>query len=165
MSLDGYIANEEGGMKWLEPFHTPEFDWGAFMSRFGAVIVGRRTFDEAIENGIPLGQGMPTVVVTRRPLDIPGVAAAAEDFSAVRADLAGRLAGSGKDIWHMGGGRSIAPFAARGLVDLWEISVIPTLLRSGTPLFSGDCGAHRLRLTESKAYSNGIVSVTYEPIR
>ncbi|MBV6457885.1 MAG: putative protein YyaP [Fimbriimonadaceae bacterium] len=165
MSVDGFIANAEGGMKWLEPYHTPEIDWAAFMSRFGAVIVGRRTFDEAVANGMPLGQGMPTVVVTHRPLETPGVITASDRFDAVKEDLVRRLAGTGKDIWHMGGGNSVASFAALGLVDLWELSVIPVLLGSGIPMFAGEIRTHRLRLLESKRYSNGIVGLTYEPDR
>lgn len=68
MSLDGFIAREDGGVDWLNDYFTPEIDWEAFSKRFGAVVVGRKTFDQSIARGIPLGGDQPAVVLTHQPL-------------------------------------------------------------------------------------------------
>jgi dihydrofolate reductase len=64
----------------------------------------------------------------------------------------------------MGGGESLASFDEDGLVDRWELAIIPVLLGEGAPLFP-----HRarpvtpLRLVDNRALGNGIVQVEYEP--
>ena len=74
------------------------------------------------------------------------------------------LEGTGKDVWLIGGGRSIKPFHQAGLVDRWELSVIPLFLGEGVPLFPapGPAGP-RLRMTRNHAHESGIVELCYEP--
>ena len=47
MSLDGYIADENGGVSWLESAAEPNGDGGyaAFLERIDTVILGRRTYE------------------------------------------------------------------------------------------------------------------------
>lgn len=49
MSLDGYIARPQDEFDWIPM--DPAIDWGAFMSRFDTVLVGRRTFEIATRGG------------------------------------------------------------------------------------------------------------------
>lgn len=53
-SLDGFIADPDGGVGWLDDFFAEELDFSAFMGRFGAIVVGRRTFDAARAKGYPI---------------------------------------------------------------------------------------------------------------
>ncbi len=63
MSLDGYIADANGDVDWLNDYFSPELDWEAFAGRFGATVVGRRTHDASVKKGIPVG-GDGYVVLT-----------------------------------------------------------------------------------------------------
>ena len=173
VSLDGYIADARGGVEWLSDMHSPEIDFGAFMREIGATVYGRTTYDWAAaqgafkRGGLGLRSGR-VVVLTRRPIAKPpeGVEVFGGDVRRLAARLRKELAGTGKDIWLIGGGLSIAPFHRAGLVDRWELSIIPKLLGAGIPLFPRRTGGvERLRLTHSRPLKSGIIEAWYEPVR
>lgn len=173
VSLDGYIADPTGGVDWLNNYFSPEIDFIGFMRTIGATIYGRTTFDWALAQGHagavnPDAPGGKAIVLTHRPIE--NCPAGVETFSGDVRELASRLRaelkGTGKDIWLMGGGRSIAPFHEAGIVDRWELSIIPILLGNGIPLFPPHSrGFGGLKLARTRALSNGIVEAWYEPAR
>ena len=165
VSLDGYIADKTGGVGWLDAYHSPEIDFAGFMKTIGATIFGRTTYDW---DGYLDTSKSQTIVLTRRPLKNPPPGA--EAFAGDVRDLAARLrrdlalAKTGKDIWLMGGGLSMAPFHAAGLVDRWELGVMPVLRGEGIPLFpKHPRGLESLRLTRCRSLKNGIIEAWYEP--
>jgi hypothetical protein len=86
------------------------------------------------------------------------------DIRELAASLRADLEPEGKDIWLMGGGKSIQPWHETGLVDSWELYVIPVTLGAGVPLFPPSSPALiELRLASSKSLKNGIVELKYEP--
>ena len=47
-SIDGYIADKEGGIDWLQSIHNPDnidMGYADFISQIDAIIMGRTTFD------------------------------------------------------------------------------------------------------------------------
>lgn len=170
MSLDGYIASRDGTFDWLAPYFTPEVNFDAFAATIGVVVWGRKTFDQARERGEYHKESGRVVVMTHRPLpmDVPaGIEAFAGDVRELAARLKRELAGTGKDVWIGGGGESIRPFHEAGLIDRWEVAVIPELLGDGLPLFvrREGAGPETLRLTHTRVLSNGILETRYEPAR
>lgn len=168
-SLDGYIADKQGGVEWLNPYFSPEIDFEGFMATIGATVMGRKTYDAARKLGMPSGASdQKTVVLSRRTLRgaAKGIEVFGGDLRELVARLKHELGGSGKDIWHMGGGESIEPFRALGLVDRFELSIMPVLLGAGIPLFPKHArGWEKLKLTHSRTLKNGIVEVWYERAR
>ena len=166
VSLDGYIADEDGGVAWLDPYFSPEIDFTAFIRTIGATVMGRKTYDQARARGEWPYADQRVVVLTHRSLDDapPGVEAFAGDVRELADRLRGDLEETGKDVWLMGGGDSIRPFHDAGLVDRWELFFIPILLGDGVPLFPRrDPRASSWRPTHSRTYENGIVEIWYEP--
>lgn len=165
VSLDGYIADKDGGVDWLNPYFTPEIDFGAFMKTIGVTVLGRVTYDWAVAHGGAAAHfNGRTIVLTRRPIGDapPGVEAWQGDVGALATQLRGELKGTGKDVWLMGGGKSIALFHEGGLVDRWELGIIPVLLGDGIPLFPRrGRGLEGLRLLHSRTLKNGIIEATY----
>ena len=46
-SLDGYIADENGGVDWLpDPVEGEDFGYGEFYDGIDALLMGRRTYDQ-----------------------------------------------------------------------------------------------------------------------
>lgn len=167
VSLDGYIADKNGRVGWLNPFFSDEMDFAGFMTSIGAAVMGRKTYDIAV-SGI-LGPMPPTnyatYVLTRRPM--PNPPSRYEPFSGrpveLVAQLRAQLAKSGKDIWHMGGGESIEAFRAAGLIDRLELRVISVLLGNGIALLPRHArGDERWKLAEHRAFRNGVVELWYE---
>jgi dihydrofolate reductase len=167
VSLDGYIADTNGGVDWLNPFFSDEMDFAGFMKAIGAAVMGRKTYDIAVSGTLgPIPPtNYPTYVLTKRPM--PNPPPRYEPFGGKPRELIERLraelAKSSKDIWHMGGGESIEAFRAAGLVDRLELRVIPVLLGEGVPLFPRHArGEERWRLTKHRAFKNGVIELWYE---
>jgi dihydrofolate reductase len=167
VSIDGYVADKASSVDWLNPFFSDEMDFAGFMKSIGAAVMGRKTYDIAVSGVLgPIPPtNYPTYVLTRRPM--PNPPAHYEPFSGQPSRLVERLraelAGSGKDIWHMGGGESMEAFCASGLIDRLELRVIPVLLGEGVPLFPRHTrGDDRWRLTRHRAFKNGVVELWYE---
>lgn len=51
VSLDGYIADAAGEVGWLEPYTSPEIDFGAFFRTIGATAMGRATWEWTAAHG------------------------------------------------------------------------------------------------------------------
>jgi dihydrofolate reductase len=149
MSLDGYIAapNDtpedglgEDGMRlhnWM--FDDPsvfERLYGDMTKNTGAVIMGRRTYDNSIEpweGKGPLGD-VPCFVVTHRPVE-----GADPVFTFVTDGIESALAkaqdAAGDKVIGLMGANLDQQFLAAGLVDELRIHVVDVLLGGGRRLF------------------------------
>ena len=152
MSLDGYIAApddtpEQGlgvdGMRlhnWA--FDDPSvFDevYGNLIEETGAVIMGRRSYDNSIEawgGKGPLGE-VPCFVVTHRPVTgaDPLFTFVTDGIEAALAQA--RAAAGEKDVTIGGGAKAINQYLSAGLVDELELHIAPVVLGGGARLFDG----------------------------
>ena len=107
------------------------------MSRLGAVVSGRWTYEAAEHWGGENPWGLPVFIVTHRPEDepeggaftfVPGVQEAIERAAAAAGD---------KDVHVMGGADVIRQALAADLVDELTIIVAPVVLGGGKHLFEG----------------------------
>src|SRR5436190_2949497 len=101
MSLDGYIAGPNGESDWI--VMDPDIDFGALMSSFDTVLLGRKTYETTKGHG---GNGMPGVQSyvfsrTLRQQDCKGVTVSDDPAKTIAA----LKATPGKDIWLFGGGQ------------------------------------------------------------
>jgi dihydrofolate reductase len=159
MSLDAYIAGPNGECDWI--ILDPDIDFAEIFSRFDTLLMGRRTFEDALRRGGP-GQmpGFQTLVVSRtlRQQDHPGVTILSDNL----VETLGRLrAAPGKDIWLFGGGSLFRGLLDARLVDGVDVAVIPVLLGGGVPLLPPPAKQVRLRLAGHRVYRTGIVSLEY----
>jgi dihydrofolate reductase len=69
----------------------------------------------------------------------------------------------GKDMALLGSGSIMSGFAQRGLIDEYRIMVNPIILGDGNPLFKGIKDRLNLKLTTTRAFSNGNVLLYYQP--
>ncbi|RMF58294.1 MAG: dihydrofolate reductase [Bacteroidetes bacterium] len=156
-SLDGFIAGPGGEFDWIPD--EPAIDWQAFMGRFDAVLMGRRTYEVVRAQGPP--GGLPAVVFSRTldPEEHPGV-------TVVGADAAGYVRAlrtePGKDLWLMGGGLLFRSLLEAGLVDAVEVGLVPVLLGRGLPLLPETATRTRLRLTDVQRYPSGLLLLGYD---
>jgi dihydrofolate reductase len=150
VSLDGYVAGPDrtadeplgrGGERlhdWMaDP--TGQDVLGRAVGDLGAVICGRRTYDDSVrwwQADGPSGPARrPVVVVTHEPPDeVPagGVYQFASGIDAAL-DIATEAA-DGATVCVMGGGNLIGQFLTAGLVDEVSLHLVPVLLGSGVSL-------------------------------
>jgi dihydrofolate reductase len=158
-SLDGLIAGPGGEFDWIPM--DPEIDFGALFSRFDAVLMGRKSYESARQQGQGGMPGLETYVFssTLRPADCPGVTVSSrpeEVVPALRAE-------PGKDIWLFGGGSLFRSLLDLGLVDEVQVAVVPVLLGSGRPLLEPPAAKANLRLTGHRLYAQtGTLLLEYE---
>ena len=162
VSLDGYIADEEGSVHWLEAFERDDYGYEEFLGSIGSILVGRVTYEQIRSFGEWPYKTVPALIWSKNALTgLPeGVESSSESVDAAASWL--REKAGRKDIWILGGARVIQEFLDAGLVDRMDIFIIPVLLGGGVRLFNGDEGGPRiLRLEHSQPYANGVVQLTY----
>lgn len=165
MSLDGYIAYENGGVDWLsgqDPEDKSESSYPEFVQSIDTVIMGWETYHQVITELSPrewVYEELMTYVITHREeASSEKIRFIHESPSALIRNLKEM---DGKDIWICGGASIAWQLMRDGLIDRFYISVIPVLLGAGVRLFAELPEKMELRLVETKSY-NGIVELRYE---
>jgi dihydrofolate reductase len=147
MSLDGYLADENGSLDWL--YRAPhgrdgEDRWTSFFSKVGAMAMGATTYRWAVEHYDLMNQphvwhewygDRPSWVFSHHDLPIvPGadLSLVSGDVTAVHQAMAA-VAGDG-NIWIVGGGDLVGQFHDAGLLDDLLVSIAPVILGGGAPL-------------------------------
>jgi dihydrofolate reductase len=162
MSLDGYLAGPKGEADWI--VMDPDIDFGALMSAFDSVVMGRKTY-EATKQYSGAGAGMPGMEVyvisrTLKQEECPGVVVSDDATKTVAAHKSRK----GKDIWLFGGGELFRSLLALGLVDSVEVAVIPVLLGDGLPILPPPSARTELKLVKHHVYPRtGTLALEYEP--
>lgn len=160
MSLDGFIATEDGGYDWIPP--ADDIDFVAFLAGIDALVMGRGTYETMLAQDDALAafkdQDIFVVSTTLTGEDHPQVTVLADGVSDV-AELKRR---EGKDIWLFGGGVLFRSMLSAKLVDRVELAVIPRLLGSGIPVVPGVDEMAGLDLHSSEHFASGIVLLKYD---
>jgi len=107
------------------------------MSRVGAVVGGRNTYESAGHWGDENPWGVPFFIVTHRPQEEPPGGAFTFVDGVEQAVEQAKAAAGDKDVSLMGGADVIRQAFAAGLVDELSIVVAPVVLGGGKRLFEG----------------------------
>lgn len=145
MSLDGYIADMDGGYGWIQgsgknPLDTEKgWDFKEFLEGVDLVLMGRKSFDGLVG---PELRGKEILVASRKrqgtllPSDLHGpvtfIGGLGEDITGIVQE---RLQEEGIEVYLYGGGETAWPFLEAGMVDELILGLIPVTLGQGIPLF------------------------------
>jgi dihydrofolate reductase len=157
-SLDGYIADPNGGFDWI--VSDPEIDFVALFEQFDTFLMGRRTY-EMIPPGHTSLRDKAVIVVSKtlRQEEHPNVRIVADNLERQLRELPSQ---SGKDIWLFGGGELFRSVWNLGYVDSVETAIIPILLGGGLPLLPAPAVKRQLELRSHRVYGSGIVLLEYD---
>ncbi len=165
MSLDGFIADEQGKVGWLlgeDAGYPGDYGYEAFARNVDTVIMGRKTYDQIVTELSPdtwVYGGMKTYVLTHEKRKDRGEKIIF--FSGRTSELVETLKKeSGKDIWVCGGSEVVRELMGEDLIDEYRLSVMPVILGGGIRLFLGNHSSMYLHLKESRV-ENGVVCFTY----
>lgn len=162
ISLDGFIADESGGVDWLNDFPTPGEDYGmnAFFEQCGTAVMGSKTYEQTLSFNYWY-EGMEGIVFTSRSLPV----FKDKPIKFVNSDpvaIVEEIRKKEKDSWLVGGGMLIADFIDHHLIDEFIITIVPRLLGKGLPLCPSIGQISKLRLIDSKVYKDGVVQLKYQ---
>jgi dihydrofolate reductase len=166
-SLDGYIAASDGDIGWLERANRsvpPGEDCGyaAFLSTIDALVLGRKTFQQASSSEQWPFAGKRVVVLSRSDaLSQSALPLGVEVVSQPPRTLLGRLRSEGIRHLYVDGPTTIQSFLEDALIDLMTITTIPVLLGSGKPLFGRLSAEVELVHLSTLTYAFGFVQCRY----
>ncbi len=161
LSLDGYIARENGDVSWLEPYSTdpPEHTgYSALMNSIDTMVFGRNSYDTVV-NFVPWPYaGKKIIVLTRREF-VP--AHGAKAWNGPLEDLLQYLAKDECRHIYLDGGMAVRQGLEVDIVDEITLSWIPVVLGNGIPLFIPGMPFQAWQLKESRALPSGLLQGIY----
>ena len=163
-SLDGKIARSNDSLDWLFAVEGDgDNGYATFMEDVGAVIMGRKTFDEVLvlseEYPYP---SIDNYVLTRQPdKQSEHAIYTNEPLDALIDRIGPTIDGN---IWLVGGGELIQEALRLQLIDQLELAIAPVVLGSGIPLFPEGTLETRFRLTGCRP-SGQFIMATYDVLK
>ena len=139
-SLDGYIADKDGNVDFLESVPNPEnkdVGFVKFTAKIDAIVMGRATYEKVLSFNVPWPYAHPVFVVST----------SLENISEEHKDKVELIKGTPKEITaklnekgfrklYIDGGKTVQSFLQEDLIDELIISTIPIILGGGIPLFA-----------------------------
>ena len=165
MSLDGYIADKNGGVDWLEGDGSDtgnEGSYGKFIDNVDTVVMGYKTYNQIVMELSPdkwVYEGLKTYVITHRKIENN------KNVNFINGSIEEAITelknNDGKNIWICGGAKIVNELIDMGLIDIICVSIIPTLIGGGIRLFGERTENYGLKFIASETY-NGITDLVYE---
>jgi dihydrofolate reductase len=173
MSLDGYVADEDGNFDWAEPDEEVHSFVNDLERRVGTYLYGRRMYD------VMVAWESPDTVADQPPFmhDYAEIWKAADKVvysTTLEAASSARTrverdfdpeavrrmkATANRDI-SVGGPDLAAQAIKAGLLDEWHLFVSPTVVGGGTRSFPDDV-RRKLELVDEHRFGNGVVYLHY----
>jgi dihydrofolate reductase len=168
-SLDGYIADKNGGIEWLHAIPNPEkidMGYSAFMNRIDALVMGRNSFETVRNFGIPWPYEKPVFVLSNSLTSIPDeLKKKVFLVNGSLSEISNNLHKKGLHKLYIDGGKTIQNFLKEDLIDEMVITTIPTLLGSGIPLFGAHQEVLEFECVESVRFLDKVVQSTFLRVR
>jgi dihydrofolate reductase len=176
VSIDGYIADRDGGFTWTAPddelfrFHIAQ------VSGLGAYLLGHRLYETMlvwetdpslrdIKDGPAFADvwcALPKVVFSHTRDSVQGSARLAT--ASVGEEVAAALAATDKDV-SIGGAGLAAQAIELGLVDELRVFRHPVVVGGGTPYLPPVTETVPMDLIESRAFASGVIFERYRRAR
>lgn len=138
-SIDGYIADKNGNLDWLNDISNPDnsdFGFSKFMGNIDAIVMGRNTFDKVQSFGVWPYTKMVYVIsssLNKLPIEYSNKA---QILRLTPAQIIAKLNREGIENLYIDGGGLIQSFLSEDLIDELIITSIPVILGDGVPLFN-----------------------------
>lgn len=135
ISLDGYIADENGGYDWIvgdgnSTLNTEnKWDYNKFLAEIDVVVMGRNCYDQNMHKDF---QGKEVYIASSEKIDNY------ENYHFISGNICeiiSKLKNEGKSIFLFGGGGLVDNFVKADIIDEYVIGIIPTILGKGRKLF------------------------------
>ena len=169
VSLDGYIARQDGDIGWLLQRDDPREDHGydAFIADKDWIVMGRGSYEKVLTfDQWPYNR--PVLVLSSQLADteVPEALKGQVQFSRCPPKEAlDELAAQNAHRVYLDGGQVIQSFLREGLVADMVITTVPVLIGSGKPLFGSLPRDIDLMLLSTRSFPSGLVQSHYRLTR
>jgi len=169
ISLDGFIAREDGDIDWLMAADTSsgaeDLGYEAFSDSVDCMIMGRNSFEKVRSFPEWPYEGKRLIVLSRTLKAVP---AELDDNVALYAgpisELVKQLEKEGCQRLYIDGGKTIQSFLNEGLITDLNITRVPVLLGEGLSLFGKTKQDIQLKHIATTTFENGFVQSTYDVV-
>lgn len=165
VSLDGYLADQQGGVDWLSGDGSqPDApgSYPAFLDTVDAIVMGWTTYHQLVTELSPDNwpyEGRPCYVVThRQETDQKDIFFWNGELTTLVDQLREKYEGN---VWICGGASVAGQLLREDRIDRLWLSIIPTVLGKGIRLFPQLSKEIPLKLVSTEQW-NGIVDLEYE---
>ncbi|TFH04048.1 MAG: dihydrofolate reductase [Spirochaetales bacterium] len=138
-SLDGFIAEKDGGLEWLTEYPNPDgsdFGYADFMQTLDVIVMGRVTFETVLSFG-QWPYNKPVWVMSRTLVDVPpDTIGKAMIVDGGPLSVLEQAHTAGYENVYVDGGSVIRSFLNEDLIDEMIITIVPVALGEGIPLFT-----------------------------
>lgn len=164
-SLDGYIADKDGGVDWLHSIPNPEnldMGYADLIDRIDALVMGRKTFEKVCSLDCDWPYSKPVFVLSNSMQSIPaGYEGKAEPIKGSLSEVIEAIHQKGCNHLYTDGGVTVQNFLKENLIDEMIITVIPILLGGGIPLFGELPKPIAFEHVKTEVYLNALVQNHY----
>jgi dihydrofolate reductase len=138
-SLDGYIADKNGGLDWLNSVPNPnhlDLGYEKFIQGVDAIVMGRATFETVCSFDMDWPYTIPVFVLSSSLKSIPeGLENKVAFVSGSLSEILDQIHKKGYTQLYIDGGITVQNFLKEDLIDELIITTIPILLGGGISLF------------------------------
>lgn len=164
ISVDGKIADAEGGVGWLNTINHPkdeDYGYSAFIETIDTTVMGNATYQQVLGFDMPFPYKEQKNYVLTRNRNLKEDEYATFITSSHAKRLKEIKQEQGKDIWLIGGGEVNTLCLQASLLDEMIVHVMPFIVGKGIPIFSDAELMQHLELTSSKVHSSGVMELRY----
>lgn len=164
-SLDGYIADKNGSVVWLEEIPNPDktdYGYTDFLKEIDTVVMGRTTYEQVLRFGDEWPYAdQHTVVVSSDKSYEPRTQNTTVLSTLHRSVIEKLRSQSTKGIWLVGGGQLVSAFLKIHAIDRMLLFIMPMMLGCGIRLFPEESPTRSFDLKSVKNYNSGVVLLDY----
>lgn len=165
-SIDGYIADKNGGIDWLNSIPNPGNDdmgYLEFNSKIDALVMGRTTFETVLGFDVDWPYDKPVFILSNKLKEIPkSHQRKAFLIKGTLTEILNQIHEKGFNRLYIDGGTTISNFLKEDLIDEMVLTTIPILLGGGSSLFSELPNELKFELIGTKTYLNQITQNHYK---
>ena len=170
ISLDGFIARNNGEIDWLEKFNSDDpnedYGFGVFFKRMDYLAIIRKSFEKVLSFQKWPYTGKPVQVLSRT---LTSLRATVSGLAELTPKLTPRehldyWAGLGWQRIYLDGGEAARSFLECGLVKQFTLTHIPIISGTGRPLFGNALPEIILKHLYTRSFASGLVQSDYEVV-